>query len=337
VGAKCYRRAPTEAWLFAQAVFGKPIPKIVRPEVLARAKRAELEEWAQFSSRHAAELRRLRFAEAKARHDRELLEFAAQISTKSADELRALQRKEAAEREAWRRAEKFVEMLLEGRSETRQSQRRLEQRDKPYLPEIVEWNADQPRQPKGTSDGGQWAPMGGGAAGGIDAADGTPATIASYSAQTDKSLPSLGKQSSRNHVPHGDTATPLQPGSASPASYQTAGEPDILNPASQNSVSRTFWEAIRRGDWTAAEDIIRDVANAIDKTKLQTIKTALKRIRGLNSWRNQASSWTRKRITKEIATLEETLARHLAKRDGVDTAETARIRYQLMFLKGLLK
>jgi hypothetical protein len=72
----------------------------VRPEVLASAKRAELEELAQLSSRHADELRSLQFAEAEARHKRELLEFAAQISTKSAGELRALQRKEAAERDA---------------------------------------------------------------------------------------------------------------------------------------------------------------------------------------------------------------------------------------------
>ena len=108
-------RAPTEAWLFAQAVLGKPIPKIVRPEVLARAKRAELEEWAPFSSRHAEELRSLQSAEAEAAHDRELLEFRAQISTKAADELRALQRQEAEEREAWRRAEQFVEMLQEGK------------------------------------------------------------------------------------------------------------------------------------------------------------------------------------------------------------------------------
>ena len=44
----------------------------------------------------------------------------------------------------------------------RQSQRRLEQHDESYLSEIVEWNADQPRQPKGTPEGGQWAPKGGG-------------------------------------------------------------------------------------------------------------------------------------------------------------------------------
>jgi hypothetical protein len=155
-------RAPTEAWLFAQAVRGKPIPKIVRPEVLASAKRAELERLAQFSSRHAKELRSLQYAEAEARHDRELLEWAAQISTKCADELRALQRQEAEEAEAWRRAERFVEKLQEGASETRQSRRRLEQHNQPYLSEIVEWNADQPRQPKGTPEGGQWAPKGGG-------------------------------------------------------------------------------------------------------------------------------------------------------------------------------
>jgi hypothetical protein len=107
-------RAPTEAWRFAQAVLGKPIPRIVRPEVKARAERQELEQLARLLPRYAEELRRLQAAEAKAWHDRELLEWAARISTKCADELRALQWKEAEEREAWRRAEKFVESLLAG-------------------------------------------------------------------------------------------------------------------------------------------------------------------------------------------------------------------------------
>ncbi len=31
--------APTEAWLFAQAILGKPIPMIVNPKARARAKR----------------------------------------------------------------------------------------------------------------------------------------------------------------------------------------------------------------------------------------------------------------------------------------------------------
>lgn len=97
--------APSEAWLFAQAILGKPIPRIVSPEKKSRAAREELERLAQFSSRHAEELRKLEAAEAKARHDRELLEWAAQISTRAEEKLRALQRQEAEERDAWRRAE----------------------------------------------------------------------------------------------------------------------------------------------------------------------------------------------------------------------------------------
>jgi hypothetical protein len=68
---------PSEAWLFAQAISGKPIPRIVSPEAKARAKREELERLAQLSSRHAEELRGLQAAEAEARHDREILEWAA--------------------------------------------------------------------------------------------------------------------------------------------------------------------------------------------------------------------------------------------------------------------
>ena len=78
---------PSEAWLFAQAILGKPVPRIARPEVKARAKREGLERLAQYSTRHAEELRRLRAAEVEARHDRELLEWAAQISTEAADKL----------------------------------------------------------------------------------------------------------------------------------------------------------------------------------------------------------------------------------------------------------
>jgi hypothetical protein len=150
-------RAPTEAWLFAQAVLGKPIPKIVRPEVLARAKRAKLQEWAQFSSRHADELRSLQYAEAEARHDRELLEWAAQISTEAADKLRALQRQEAEEREAWRRAEQFVEML-EGN-----------------------WDSSKhPRAPKGQPDGGQWVATGGASSAGSTATPSGPFRTAAF-------------------------------------------------------------------------------------------------------------------------------------------------------------
>jgi hypothetical protein len=65
---------PSEAWLFAQAILGNPIPRIVSPEAKARAEREELERLAQFSSRHAQELRRLQTAEAEARRKRELLD-----------------------------------------------------------------------------------------------------------------------------------------------------------------------------------------------------------------------------------------------------------------------
>jgi hypothetical protein len=105
---------PSEAWLFAQAILGKPIPRVVSPESKARAKREELEHLAQFSTRQADELKRLDAAEAEARHDREILEWAAGISTRAEAKLRALQCKEAEEREAWRRAEQFAEQLLEG-------------------------------------------------------------------------------------------------------------------------------------------------------------------------------------------------------------------------------
>ncbi len=137
---------PSESWLFAQAILGKPIPRIVSPRARARARREELERLAEFSVRHAEELRKLDAAEAQARHDREVLEWAAGISERAADKLRALQRKEAAEREAWRRADLFAEALLE---------------HKP-------WDSSKhPRELKGTSVGGRFRAAGGGASPGL--------------------------------------------------------------------------------------------------------------------------------------------------------------------------
>jgi hypothetical protein len=148
---------PSEAWLFAQAIQGKPIPKIVSPGTQSRGKREDLERMAQFSSRHAEELRRLQGAEAEARHKRAILEWAAGISTHAEEKLRALERKEAEEREAWRRAESFVESLLVGSWDPR----------------------NHPRAPKGQPDGGQWVEMGG--RGGAGGGSGAPITTASYS------------------------------------------------------------------------------------------------------------------------------------------------------------
>ena len=119
---------PSEAWLFAQVILGRPIPRMVPLEVRAKARREELERLALFSSRHAQELRDLQAAEAEARRDRELLEWAAGISTRAEAQLRALQRREAEQREAGRRAEQLYES---------------------YLASLIEWNeADHPRAPR---------------------------------------------------------------------------------------------------------------------------------------------------------------------------------------------
>jgi len=100
---------PSEAWLFAQEIHGKPIPRIVSSAAQAKAKRDELERLAQVSTSHASELRKLQIAEVEARRQREVLEWAAQISVGAEAKLRALQLKEAQERDAWRRVEQFFE------------------------------------------------------------------------------------------------------------------------------------------------------------------------------------------------------------------------------------
>jgi len=131
--------APSEAWLFLQAIKGNPIPKLINPETKARAEREELERLAQFSSSHAEALHRLDAAEAEARHERELLEWAAKISTDCERKLHAIEQREAVERDAWRRAEEYSERL----------------REQTYDP------SKHPRAPKGQPDGGQWVAKGG--------------------------------------------------------------------------------------------------------------------------------------------------------------------------------
>ncbi len=132
----------SEAWLFAQAILGNPIPTIVSRHARAKARREELQWLATFSPKHVEELRRLVAAESEARRQHELLQWAAKISTRAEEKLRALQREQAKEREGWRRAEQFVESLLEGA-----------------------WDPSKhPRAPKGQSDGGRWVAKGGGTA-----------------------------------------------------------------------------------------------------------------------------------------------------------------------------
>ncbi len=150
---------PSESWLFAQAIQGKPIPVIVRPEARERARREELRRLATYSSRHAEQLRRLEAADAEARHEREQLELAATYSPQAEARLNEILRRERDVCEAWRRAEEYAARL----------RRELEQdrpRAKPpaTLSATEAWNeADHPRQPKGTPQGGEFAPKGAGA------------------------------------------------------------------------------------------------------------------------------------------------------------------------------
>ena len=136
---------PSEAWLFAQAILGKPIPDPDTAATRAREEREQLERLARFSRRHAGELRKLERTEAEGRRIRESLIWAAGISAEAQAKLRKLLREEAEAAEAQQRWERYYE---------------------DYLARITEWNPDQPRQPKGTPEGGQWAPKGGGGGGG---------------------------------------------------------------------------------------------------------------------------------------------------------------------------
>jgi len=136
---------PSEAWLFAQAILGKPVPNPYQARDDARVERERLEWLAQISPRHAGQLRRLQSAEAEARRQRELLEWLAQISTEHEAKLRTLLRKEVEAQEVQDRHEQFYEA---------------------YSGRINEWaEVDHPRQPKGTPEGGQWVAKGGGSGG----------------------------------------------------------------------------------------------------------------------------------------------------------------------------
>jgi hypothetical protein len=135
---------PSEAWLFAQAILGRPIPEMMPFEAKAIAQREELGQLARFSHRHAEELCRLQSTEANARRDRELLEWAAQFSAGAERKLRTIQQIEAQEGRTWHAIERFAEADSL----------------------VIEWNeADHPRAPEGTPIGGQWVSKAGGAGG----------------------------------------------------------------------------------------------------------------------------------------------------------------------------
>ena len=133
---------PSDSWIFAQLLLGKPLPRIVTPQIRETAKLAEMVRLLGNSSRQAEELLGMEAAEPDALCRRELLEWSATISTRAEDELLALRCKESEEREARRR----ISRLFENPSDR-----------------IIEWQeADHPRELKGTTKGGQFAPKGGG-------------------------------------------------------------------------------------------------------------------------------------------------------------------------------
>ena len=136
----CSRRPfDIDAWLFAQAILGRPIPQAIGANVKSSARREELEALAPLSARHARELRKLQNDEAKAGRDRELLEWAAQISSAAQDKLREIERIE----------EQLISLDAS----------------------VTEWNeADHPRAPKGASTGGRWVSKGGGGGSGASGA-----------------------------------------------------------------------------------------------------------------------------------------------------------------------
>lgn len=83
---------PSEAWLFAQAILGNPIPDPRAAAERSRHEREMLEFAASISDRARDELRRVQTEEAQVRRDRDLLEWLAPISEEHEHELRDLQR-----------------------------------------------------------------------------------------------------------------------------------------------------------------------------------------------------------------------------------------------------
>ncbi len=131
---------PTAAWLFAQAISGRPNPRTSSPAAKPDAQRETSGRLAAFSSPHANELRNLQAAQRDADRSRKLLEWASQLSLEARAKLRAIERADAQQRRAWQAIEQFTEADSL----------------------VTEWNeTDHPRAPEGTPTGGQWVEKGG--------------------------------------------------------------------------------------------------------------------------------------------------------------------------------
>jgi hypothetical protein len=104
-------RSPSKAWLFAQAILGKPIPDPSAAARQAQADREQLKWLASISTRHEDQLRALESMELQAGRDREQLGWLVAISTEHEPTLRKLVSEEAESRVAQQYYERFVEGL----------------------------------------------------------------------------------------------------------------------------------------------------------------------------------------------------------------------------------
>ncbi len=132
---------PSAAWLFAQALLGKPVPSPFRAEADARARREHLEWLAQISPEDARRVRGQLSEGTDAKAQRKHLEWLAAISPEHEVKRRGLLRAEAEARETREHWEWLAEVstVHEGN-----------------------WDPSQhPRAPKGQPDGGQWVVTGG--------------------------------------------------------------------------------------------------------------------------------------------------------------------------------
>jgi RHS repeat-associated protein len=110
---------------------------------------------------------------------------------------------------------------------------------------------------------------------------------------------------------------------------------EIGHPASGDSISRTIWHNLMKGNWDEALQMAKDCAS-IDANKARMLETAVKRIQVLSKNRKAFQKLPYKDKLEQIKTLEKTLRKHLRVRD-CHTAETWRIQYEIDFLKSLIK
>jgi RHS repeat-associated protein len=124
---------------------------------------------------------------------------------------------------------------------------------------------------------------------------------------------------------------------SNPASLLDPSGYQIGNPGSGDSISRSIWDKMAKGDFEGALDLLDDVANNIDPNLVRQLRSAVKQAQNLDKWRKQVSKLKQKDLADQIKNLEKTLAKHLKKRKGCHMPETWRIQYQIDFLKNLLK